>query len=411
MCKGCVLSRNEKDRCGLRGNGIVREAAIVDGGGRRSIEHGTDAVTTLPSSSSLRVGTFLSEVSFYPACTRASNIPQERLGCTTTLRDDVHHAEAPDPPLQDITSNKDVFNRQDCTNGRMHEHPPQQEKSKICLLRRWSDMPKHLQFNPHIHTGYRPLMTVGQCLGSLFYIHNETVNIITHGFAILYMLLTIPQLLPWSTQGTLMRILSWCHLIGAVSPWIGSFLYHLFMNLNYDEVLYRKLLKLDMIGIWLCQSFGAIPMIAASVHCLPDICWYCCMFIYCFLSIWGLLKAMNALSPWERRLCFAPPFLMRMLVMTLRLFGIGGGSPDALLHIVLQDLIAVVGAIIGALRIPEKWIPGKLDLALNSHNLMHVLVVLAVCSMHAATLQDLLWMTDPSTCNGTNFVPSRHDEL
>lgn len=45
---------------------------------------------------------------------------------------------------------------------------------------------------------------------------------------------------------------------------------------------------------------------------------------------------MNAQSPWERRLCFAPPFLMRMLVLILRCFGIGGGSPDALLHIVLQ---------------------------------------------------------------------------
>lgn len=77
------------------------------------------------------------------------------------------------------------------------------------------------------------------------------------GFAILYMLLTVPHLLPWNTKGTLVGILSWCHLIGAVSPWVGSFLYHLFMNVNYDEVFYRTLLKVDMIGIWLCQSFGA----------------------------------------------------------------------------------------------------------------------------------------------------------
>lgn len=76
------------------------------------------------------------------------------------------------------------------------------------------------------------------------------------GFAIFYMLLTVPHLLPWNTKGTLVGILSWCHLIGAVSPWVGSFLYHLFMNVNYDEVFYRTLLKVDMIGIWLCQSFG-----------------------------------------------------------------------------------------------------------------------------------------------------------
>ncbi|XP_011146651.1 progestin and adipoQ receptor family member 4 [Harpegnathos saltator] len=285
--------------------------------------------------------------------------------------------------------------------------------AKVLLLRRWSDMPRHLQFNPHILTGYRPLMTIRQCLGSLFYIHNETVNILTHGFAILYMLVTIPHLLPWNTKGTLVGILSWCHLIGAVSPWVGSFLYHLFMNVNYDEVLYRTLLKVDMIGIWLCQSFGAIPMIAAAVHCLADNVWYCCIFIYCSLSMWGLLKAMTARSPWERRLCFAPPFLMRMIVMTLRCFGIGGGSPEALIHIILQDLIAVIGATIGALRIPEKWIPGRLDLVLNSHNVMHVMVVLAVCSMHTATLKDLAWMSDPSTCNGTSSSPPSpgRDEL
>lgn len=76
------------------------------------------------------------------------------------------------------------------------------------------------------------------------------------GFAILYMLVTVPHLLPWNTKGTLVEVLSWCHLIGAVSPWIGSFLYHLFMNVNYDEIFYRTLLKVDMIGIWLCQSFG-----------------------------------------------------------------------------------------------------------------------------------------------------------
>lgn len=80
------------------------------------------------------------------------------------------------------------------------------------------------------------------------------------GFAILYMLLTIPQLLPWSTHGTLLEVLSWCHLIGAVSPWVGSFVYHLFMNLNNDEIFYRKLLKLDMIGIWLCQSVGNVRL-------------------------------------------------------------------------------------------------------------------------------------------------------
>lgn len=45
---------------------------------------------------------------------------------------------------------------------------------------------------------------------------------------------------------------------------------------------------------------------------------------------------MNAKSPWQRRVCFLPPFLMRMFVLTLRCFGIGGGSNKILIHLVLQ---------------------------------------------------------------------------
>lgn len=42
-------------------------------------------------------------------------------------------------------------------------------------------MPKHLQFNPFVHTGYRPQMNTWECIKSLTYFHNETLNILTHG--------------------------------------------------------------------------------------------------------------------------------------------------------------------------------------------------------------------------------------
>lgn len=55
-------------------------------------------------------------------------------------------------------------------------------------LLKWKDMPKHLQFNRYIVEGYRPLTDVKGCLHSLFYFHNETINIITHGTSILLFL-------------------------------------------------------------------------------------------------------------------------------------------------------------------------------------------------------------------------------
>lgn len=51
-----------------------------------------------------------------------------------------------------------------------------------------------------------------------------------------------------------------------------------------------------------------------------------------------------------------------------------------------QDAVSVIGGAIGAMRIPEKWFPGLVDYYLNSHNIMHVLVVLAVYSMHMVSI-------------------------
>ncbi|XP_022906420.1 progestin and adipoQ receptor family member 4 isoform X2 [Onthophagus taurus] len=268
--------------------------------------------------------------------------------------------------------------------------------SKGADLLHWKDMPKHLQFNPYIFNGYRPMTTAWGCLNSLFYLHNETINILTHAIPIIYILLTVPNIMPWSN--TELWFLSWCHVVGILCPWIGSFLYHLFMNLERGEIIYYRLLQLDMLGIWVSQSFGALPMVTATTYCLPIIVRWFGIFSYSVLSLWGLYKAMTAWSPWERRLCFLLPFTMRMVLCFARYTNLGGGDPAAFTHIVLQDLVSVIGATIGALHIPEKWFPGTVDYYMNSHNIMHILVVAAVYSMHIATIKDFSWMSRVS-CN------------
>ena len=42
-------------------------------------------------------------------------------------------------------------------------------------------LPDHLRFNQYIHTGYRADLTPWECLKSLFYLHNESFNIYSHG--------------------------------------------------------------------------------------------------------------------------------------------------------------------------------------------------------------------------------------
>ncbi|XP_030553933.1 uncharacterized protein LOC115757713 isoform X3 [Drosophila novamexicana] len=120
-------------------------------------------------------------------------------------------------------------------------------------LLHWQDMPKYLQFNPYVLKGYRPLQTFKGCLLSLFYWHNETINILTHAIPIFYILAIVPGLMPWDSG---YKFLSFCHVFGSVAPWCGSFVYHLFMNIEKGENVYYTLLKLDMVGIWVSQSFG-----------------------------------------------------------------------------------------------------------------------------------------------------------
>ncbi|XP_076251054.1 progestin and adipoQ receptor family member 4 isoform X1 [Rhynchophorus ferrugineus] len=266
---------------------------------------------------------------------------------------------------------------------------------KINTLLCIKDMPEHLQFNPYIIKGYRPLQSPIGCMGSIFKWHNESVNIITHAIPIFYIIYTVPDVLPW--HSTELTFLAWCHIAGILCPWLGSFVYHMFMNLNYGPLAYYILLQIDMFGIWVSQSFdiditGALPMLFSTSHCLPDVYKWSVILCYCLLSMWGLYKAMIAWSPWERRLCFLLPFLYRIGLWILRLTGIGGGDPTAFLHVFLQDAVSIAGGCIGAIHIPEKWFPGCVDLCLNSHNIMHVLVVAAVWSMHQATVLDLHWM-------------------
>lgn len=71
-------------------------------------------------------------------------------------------------------------------------HNSETETKLSTKLLRFDAMPRHLQFNPFVHTGYRPQMNAWECIASLTYLHNETINILSHGkillitFSLLY---------------------------------------------------------------------------------------------------------------------------------------------------------------------------------------------------------------------------------
>ncbi|AEE86910.1 putative protein [Arabidopsis thaliana] len=58
---------------------------------------------------------------------------------------------------------------------------------------------------------------------------------------------------------------------------------------------------------------------------------------------------------------------------------------------ILMGLLYGLGALVYATRIPERWMPGKFDIAGHSHQLFHVLVVAGAFTHYRAGLVYLKW--------------------
>eukprot|EP00095_Tigriopus_kingsejongensis_P005810 maker-scaffold716_size107355-snap-gene-0.23 protein:Tk05810 transcript:maker-scaffold716_size107355-snap-gene-0.23-mRNA-1 annotation:"conserved hypothetical protein" len=260
-------------------------------------------------------------------------------------------------------------------------------------LKRRHEVPYYLQFNKYVLNSYRPVSDSRSCIRSLTLIHNESVNIWTHALPPLVILYYLSTMLPWDQLKPIPMWFPYLHVICCIAPWLGSTMYHLFMNHQSGVMTYKKLLTLDMICIWIAQNLGSVPCVWVTSICFSPSLKYASISAFSLGSIVSLYQAVTAVSPLRRRYSFAIPFAMRICAIAVRVLGSGGGSSHAIFYLIMQDFFAVIGGAIGAFNIPERWFPGRFDLCLNSHNIMHVLVVLAAYMMHHAVILDFLWLS------------------
>ncbi|KPL97246.1 progestin and adipoQ receptor-like protein [Sarcoptes scabiei] len=258
-------------------------------------------------------------------------------------------------------------------------------------------MPDYLRFNPWILSGYRSAnLTTYGCLCSIVSLHNETINIITHLVPLIYLIFNYSTIFHPKLFDS---YLTYCHVIGCYSPWIGSSIYHIFMNHHRGKSIYSRLLQIDMVGIWITQTFGALTTINASLKELSDPIRNRLVIIYLLLSLYALHKGLNASIAWQRPCSFFLLVLIRALCFVVRISThhhrsmLDLNSSNNLGHIywyvIGQELWPIIGACIAVLRIPERFFPGRFDLIFNSHNIMHCLVLLGGFHMHIAFLNDI----------------------
>lgn len=138
-------------------------------------------------------------------------------------------------------------------------------------------------------------------------------------------------------------------------------------------------------------SAGALPIVHITLLCQPWVR-HAAMFGYVLFSCRGVRDALIARSGARRLQSFAFQALFRAFLFFLRWFKLGTGNPESLHLYVIMDVLALMGGLVNVWRVPERFSPGTFDYWLNSHQIMHIAVILAILYLHWGTMEDLAWL-------------------
>ena len=174
-----------------------------------------------------------------------------------------------------------------------------------------------------------------------------------------------------------------------------STIYHLMMCHENGEKVYENLIKLDMLGIWLVTTFGVIVFIKVTFFCFP---WLYKMVLtaYSLVGVVNLIYFLRGKTVRERFEPLVWMGLVRSLLYALRGYMVWSGYTSVKVKTVWfllgMELFGFLGGVINTSRFPERWLDGKLDYMLNSHNIMHVVVLACPVFLHFGIVLDFQWM-------------------
>ncbi|XP_063725836.1 progestin and adipoQ receptor family member 3-like [Symsagittifera roscoffensis] len=275
-------------------------------------------------------------------------------------------------------------------------------------LNNYTSIPQYLRGNRWVLTGYRVNYSVTQCLFSIFQCSNEFFNIWTHlagffVFAVLFLsdvLVKLPyEGADWSDYAIVTATLStfaFCMLCSTG--------FHVFNS--HSRNCYSVWLAVDVSGV----AIGALGCYLLGVYygfyCYPF--WRSVYAVMVGLMCLIVLAAQvyDALSQTHNTL--RSVFLFCSLgavsvIPTTHWICLENGLESSLVRLLLPKVfimyfLLLLAVVIYLSKFPERFFPGKFDFFGHSHNLWHLMVVIALCYWHRVGLEIVHIMLH-SKCN------------
>ena len=262
-------------------------------------------------------------------------------------------------------------------------------------LIRYEDLPTPWRVNPHILHGYRFSETKLDCLSSAFHLSNETVNIWSHAIGLLIILTIAFYFYPTShtfplSTGTDIFFAA-IFFAAACKCLVCSCMWHT-MNSIADQTLMERFACIDYTGISLLIATSIMTTEYTAFYCEPLSRWT-------YIVTTAALGVGGVIIPWH-------PFFNRADMSWARVafyvtLGATGFAPVIQLNLtrgaawsfyfyapVMKSVaVYLVGAVVYALKVPEKLVPGWFDYFGGSHNIWHFAVLGGILFHYSAMFE------------------------
>lgn len=250
----------------------------------------------------------------------------------------------------------------------------------------YADLPDPWKTNPHILRGYRFSTTPSECARSLFGMSNEFFNIWSHLLGLLAVLniafIIYPASASFSSSSTADILVAMTFFAAAAKCLVCSTLWHTMSSISSQTVM-ERFACVDYTGISLLVATSILTTEYTAFYCEPVSRWT-------YMAATTVLGLCGTIAPWHpafnradmswARVCFYVSLAATGFVPVFQLAMTRGLPWAVYFYAPISKSIAVylVGAVLYASKVPERWCPGAFDYVGGSHNIWHVAVLVGI---------------------------------